>query len=422
MRTVIVGAGIGGLAAALSLHSREIGDIVVFEAAQDIEPLGVGLNILPNAAQVLDDLDVLDQLSTRAISTSELRYYNCRGDLIWSEPRGVAAGYVVPQLSIHRGDLHGVLLAAVRERLGHLAVVTGASITDVASDHTGTHVRVEHADGAWSTVRGDLVIGADGIDSTVRAALWPSEGALANNGLVMWRGTSWTEPFLDGRTMIVSGDDVRRIVLYPIRTDEKSGRVLVNWVAAQPATGDLSPFAGGPSDLERFWSSFDVWDFDWLDISGIITTSEQVHEYPMRDCDPLPRWTSGRVTLLGDAAHAMYPMGSNGATQAVMDAWVLAKTLAEHDSLDDALLAYEIERRPITTELQIKNRSMGPEAAITVAHERAPHGFTDVNDVFTDGELAAISRRYALTGNFDIDSVNRSSGPEVRQKRGAHEP
>ncbi|SFR28699.1 2-polyprenyl-6-methoxyphenol hydroxylase [Lentzea waywayandensis] len=412
-RTVIAGAGIGGLVAALSLHHRGINDIVVLEAAQHIEPLGVGLNILPNAVQVLRDLNVLDQLLPQAVQTSELRYYNCHGDLIWAEPRGTAAGYVVPQLSIHRGDLHGVLLATVRERLGYKAVVIGAAITDVVEDEAGAHARVGHADGTFTAFYGDLVIGADGIDSAVRTALWPDQGAPARNGVVMWRGTSWTEPFLDGRTMIVSGDDVRRIVLYPIRTDEKSGRVMVNWVAAQPSLGGTSPRTGGPSDVGRLSSSFAVWNFDWLDISAIIAKSEQVHEYPMQDRDPLPRWTSGRVTLLGDAAHAMYPMGSNGATQAVMDAWVLATALAEHDSLDGALLAYETERRPITTELQIKNRSMGPEAVITVAHERAPHGFANVNDVFTQGELAAISQKYALAGNFDVDSVNRRTGPEI---------
>ncbi|UMP06739.1 FAD-dependent monooxygenase [Amycolatopsis sp. EV170708-02-1] len=419
-RVVIGGGGVGGLAAALCLHHLGIGDVVVLEAAQNIEPLGVGLNILPNAVRVLRDLEVLDQLSVQAIHTSELRYYNCHGDLIWAEPRGVAAGYIVPQLSIHRGDLHGVLLATVRDRLGYQAVLTGASITGVAEDETGVHARVEHADGSFSTISGDLMIGADGMNSTVRAALWPEEGAPARNGVAMWRGTSWTEPFLDGRTMIVSGDDVRRIVLYPVRADGRSGRVMVNWVAAQPAPGGLSLRSGGPSDPERFWSSFDVWSFDWLDISAIIAASEQVHEYPMEDRDPLPRWTCGRVTLLGDAAHAMYPMGSNGATQAVMDGWVLARALAEHDSHDEALLAYETERRPITTELQIKNRSMGPEAVISVAHERAPHGFVNVNDVFTPGELAAISQKYAVVGNFDIDSVNRHSGPEnppeVRRK------
>lgn len=406
MRVLIAGAGIGGLAAALSLHRAGVDEIVVLEAAERIEPIGVGLNILPNATRVLDELGVLDPLSTKAVRTSELCYYNCHGDLVWSEPRGVAAGYHWPQLSVHRGDLQRELLAAVRERLGAQTVMTGAAVIGVTVGERHSGVDVAHADGTRTALTGDVVIGADGIDSAVRAALYPDEGAAQANGVVMWRGTSRVPPFLDGTTMIVSGDDTRRIVLYPIRRTD-SGDVMVNWVAAQPAPGGVVPRPGRPGDLVRFHDTFDAWRFDWLDIPGIISAADELWEYPMLDRNPLPRWTFGRVTLLGDAAHAMYPMGSNGATQAIVDARALADALAGHDCVEDALRAYETARRPVTTQLQISNRHMGPESVITIAHQRAPHGFSDVGEVFTPQELAAISRQYARTGRFDIDSVNR---------------
>ncbi|TWP54017.1 flavin-dependent oxidoreductase [Lentzea tibetensis] len=406
MRVLIVGAGIGGLTTALSLHRTGVHDVVVLEAAARIAPLGVGVNILPNATRVLDELGILEPLLAKATRTGELRYYNCRGDLIWREPRGLAAGYRWPQLSVHRVDLQAELLAAVRERLGERVVVTGALVTGVAVGEHGSSVEVEHADDGCVVVSGDVVIGADGIDSAVRAVLYPDEGAAPGNGVVMWRGTSWVPPFLDGTTMIVSGDDSRRIVLYPIRRAD-TGNVMVNWVCAQPAPDGVVPRSGRTGDLARFRESFDAWRMNWLDIPGIIAAADEMHEYPMLDRDPLPRWTFGRVTLLGDAAHAMYPMGSNGATQAIVDAHALAHALAGHDHVEDGLRAYEAERRPVTTRLQISNRGMGPESVITIAHQRAPHGFADISEVFTPDELAAISAQYARTGRFDVDSVNR---------------
>ncbi|WP_190812454.1 flavin-dependent oxidoreductase [Saccharopolyspora pogona] len=410
MRALIVGAGIGGLTAALCLHNAGVDDVVILEAAESIDPLGVGLNILPNAVRVLSELGVFESLATKAIRTSDLRYYNCHGNLIWSEPRGSTAGYSWPQLSVHRGDLQLALLEAVLDRLGEQAVITGSPVGAVHGGNGRASVEVTRTDGTSAALEGDLVIGADGIDSAVRGGLYPDEESAPGNGMVMWRGTSWVQPFLDGRSMIVSGDDVRRIVLYPIRQAHDTADVLVNWVAAQPAHGEL-PVSGGRVDLARFRESFDTWWFDWLDIPGIIAAASEMYEYPMVDRDPLPRWTFGRVTLLGDAAHAMYPMGSNGATQAITDARALGNALVEYDSLDEALFAYEAERRPITTQLQISNRNMGPESVITVAHQRAPDGFSDVSEVFTPNELAAVSQNYARTGRFSIDWVNTNTNP-----------
>ncbi|MEV4284501.1 flavin-dependent oxidoreductase [Nonomuraea bangladeshensis] len=375
MRIVIAGAGIGGLAAALSLHAAGFTDVTVHEAAREIRPLGVGINLLPHAVRELTELGLADRLATIGVATAELAYFNRYGTLIWSEPRGVAAGYSWPQYSVHRGRLQLLLLEAVVERLGPDAVRTGSRITGPGEE--------------------DLLVGADGINSAVRAHLYPDEGPPPWNGLVLWRGVTYGEPFRTGRSMIMAGDGTAKFVAYPIET---GGRTLVNWIAERPLDGE-PPERGNwnrPADLAEIGRHFADWRFDWLDVPGIIAGAEAAYEYPMVDRDPLPRWTSGRVTLLGDAAHAMYPIGSNGASQAIIDARVLAYRLARGD-----LAGYEAERRPATTALQLSNRRMGPEIVMKLAHERAPGGFDDVERVIPHAELAEIAASYKRTAGFD---------------------
>ncbi|GLW06926.1 flavin-dependent oxidoreductase [Microtetraspora sp. NBRC 13810] len=411
-RILIAGAGIGGLTTALSLHAHGIGNVRVVEAAPAIRTAGVGLNLLPNAVRELAALDLSETLAAQGVSARRLAFYNRHGQLIWQEPRGLAAGHRWPQLSVHRADLLATLAAAVRNRLGAAALRTGARLTGCAPT-AGGRVRAElaHPAGPPTVTEADILIGADGIRSTVRAALYPGEGPPPGNGMVMWRGTTWGEPFLTGDTMIVTGDDVRRVVLYPIRRDPSSGRVQINWVAARPARSpgrdDWNRGVPGSAVLAHFGD----WRFDWLDIPAVLAAATEVYEYPMVDRDPLPRWTFGRMTLLGDAAHAMYPMGSNGATQAIVDAAVLARAVATHGDAAAALAAYENARRPPMTRLQASNRRMGPEIVISMAHRRAPDGFADVHDVIPAAELAAISARYAAAGGFDVDTVNNRKDP-----------
>ncbi|MFE9446422.1 FAD-dependent monooxygenase [Streptomyces sp. NPDC006602] len=266
--------------------------------------------------------------------------------------------------------------------------------------------------GTVETVRADLVIGADGIRSAVRASLYLQEGPPPGNGMVMWRGTTWAEPFLTGESMIVTGDDTRRIVLYPVARHPTGTRVLVNWVAARPAgaaTGGRPARrdeAYGSVTTARVLEHFGDWRFDWLDIPALLGGARRVHQYPMVDRDPLPRWTFGNVTLLGDAAHAMYPMGSNGATQSVIDARVLAHALATADDIPQALARYESDRRPAMTRLQADNRRQGPESVITTVHQRAPHGFRDVREVMSERELARTAAHYAAASGLEREYVN----------------
>ncbi|MFC9064616.1 flavin-dependent oxidoreductase [Streptomyces harbinensis] len=409
MSVLIAGAGIGGLATALSLHAVGVGGVRLLEAVPEIRPLGVGLNILPNAVRELDGLGLLERLSAVSVPTGSLGYYNRHGQLIWHEPRGRAAGYHWPQLSIHRGALQSVLARAVCERLGPEAIVTGARVERFEELPVGGRVRV-HAGGR--VYEADALIGADGIRSAVRAALVPGEGPPPWNGLIVWRGTTWAPPFLDGHTMIIAGDDRRRAVIYPMSEPTTGGSVLMNWAVARAARPG-EEFA--PADWNRavppreFLADFADLAFDWLDVPALIRTADEAYVYPMVDRDPLPRWTHGPVTLLGDAAHAMYPMGSNGATQSIVDARALARHLAAAGGVREALAGYERERLPAVTRVQHSTRRRGPEVVIDLAHQRAPGGFRSVRDIFPGTELRDISEEFARTGGFDPATVNEGA-------------
>ncbi|MFB7538348.1 FAD-dependent monooxygenase [Streptomyces zaomyceticus] len=426
---VIAGGGIAGLTAALALHAAGFERVTVVEAAPAIRPVGAGLNLMPNAVRELDSLGLLDALEAGALRTRELRYYHRSGGLISREPRGLGAGYRWPQLSVHRGHLQQVLAGAVRARLGPAALVTGVRVTGVElPPGRRPRLRLEHREGAVkgrASLEPDVLIGADGIRSAVRAALHPGEGGPSWNGTLVWRGVSRIPARAVGSFMLIAGDDRQKAVVYPMGRPTGPGReVLVNWALARPAertcrTGAVpgeERFLGDwnrPVPVETFLPFYEGWEFDGVRVPDILRAADSAYEYPMVDREPLDRWTRGRTTLIGDAAHAMYPIGSNGATQSIVDARALAHALARHADPAEGLAAYECERRPVTTALQRANRELGPEVVINLAHARAPQGFTDIHDVIPAEELADIACRYAAAGAFDPTTVNQGSPYEV---------
>ncbi len=426
---MIAGGGIAGLTTALALHTAGFRRITVVEAAREIQPVGAGLNIMPNAVRELDALGMLDRLDGCAVRTRELRYYHRSGSLVSREPRGLGAGYHWPQLSIQRGELQLALAAAVRERLGTGAVVGGVRVTGVeALEGCRPRVQLEHRDGTRrgrASLEPDVLIGADGIRSTVRAALHPGEGEPPWNGMLVWRGVSRMPAEKACRFMLIAGDDRQKAVVYPMtEPDRTTGEVLVNWALAMPAeSADGGDVTRGdwnrPVPVARFLHHYAGWEFDGVSVEEVLRAADGAFEYPMVDREPLRRWSRGRTTLIGDAAHAMYPIGSNGATQSIVDGRALAHALALHPDPIEALAAYEADRRPAMTELQQANRRLGPEVVINIAHERAPGGFSDIEEVIPRHERDEIAGRYAATGAFDPVTVNLGSpyGRTVRAHR-----
>lgn len=411
MAVVIVGAGIGGLTLALSLHQVGI-TACVYESVEKLEPLGVGINLLPHAVRELTELGLADEIARTAIPTSTLAYFSKRGQLIWSEPRGQAAGYNWPQFSIHRGELQMILYRAVLERLGPDAVCTGHHFSDFEEASAG--IRVHFADRRGGTPRGAaegaVLIGCDGIHSTLRAKFVPGEGPPKWNGAILWRGVTESTPFLDGRTMIMAGHERQKFVCYPIsRKAFDGGRALVNWIAELRYNPDHAwrrEDWNRPGRLEEFLPLFESWQFGWLDVPALIRGAKACFEYPMVDRDPLPSWGNGRVTLLGDAAHPMYPIGSNGASQAILDARILTREILAHGAGPEALAAYVAERNPATARIVLANRANGPEQVMQLVEERAPAGYGRIEEVLSVTELENAAAGYKRLAGFDRDTLN----------------
>ena len=409
----IIGAGIGGLVLALELHQAGIA-CRIYEAAPELRPLGVGINLLPHATAVLGGLDVMDGLTAIAVETEESIFFNRFGQKIFSEPAGRRAGYRWPQLSIHRGELQLQLAEVVRQRLGADAIVLDHQATGVEQDENGITVRFRsiRTGQERDAVSSDIAISAEGVHSSVRKQFFPDEGAPKYSGVVMWRGTTVAPPFLTGASMVRAGwltDG--KLVIYPIKNAvDESGNQLVNWVAELKA-----PYTGGrdwgkQGDAADFLPAFEDWHFDWLDVPELLRGAESVLVYPMVDQDPLPQWTFGRVTLLGDAAHPMVPRGSNGAGQAILDAHALRLALESTTDRQEALRAYEADRLPKTSAVVLTNRTNPPDAILREVWERTgDRPFNDINDVISPEELAKISQKYQTIAGFEVPATTSVS-------------
>ena len=399
---LIIGGGIGGLTLALSLQAAGIA-CRVFEAAAEIRPLGVGINLLPHGMRELTELGLQAALARVAVETRELRFYNRYGQFIFAEPRGRFAGYEWPQLSIHRADLHAVLLAETRARLGEDAVVLNKKCISVSEDGTA-----KFEDG--TSLAGRCVVGCDGIHSAVRKQLFPDEGPPSYQGINMWRGTTRMKPFLTGASMAVAGWlEVGKMVIYPIRDAiDAEGRQLVNWVAEIQSPRSALQDWNQRGRIEDFYPTFEKWTFDWLDCAALIRNADQVLEYPMVDKDPVGRWTFGRVTFAGDAAHPMYPRGSNGAGQAILDARTLAGCLVRISSPEDALKAYERARLKAANDLVLMNRANPPDAILREVWKRSgDKPFARIGDLISDAELLEMSAAYKRVAGFERESLAR---------------
>ncbi|HEV8015695.1 MAG TPA: flavin-dependent oxidoreductase [Stellaceae bacterium] len=407
MKAIVIGGGISGLTLAQSLHQIGI-PVRVYEAAQEVTPLGVGINLQPNAVRELEDLGLGERLAKLGIATAALRFFNKFGQPVWSEQRGRAAGFNWPQYSIHRGRLQVMLAEATRERIG-ADLRTGHVFLNCAERSDKVVARFADRSGAIiAEDEADILIGADGIHSAVRRQFYPGEGEPHYNGQILWRAAVETAPFLDGATMIIAGHFHRRIVAYPMAPGAKPGTMLTNWIAQMSVETKAPPREDWNRKVgkERFIDVFRDWRFDWLDFPRLVDETAEIFEFPLVDRHPVERWSFGRVTLIGDAAHPMQPTGSQAGSQAIVDARLLtAALLAERDPVA-ALATYDRTRRPVMNDITLRNRSFGPEAAMQLAEERAPGGFKNIEDVIPRAELEAISRSFSQAAGLDPAGLN----------------
>ena len=405
MTVLIAGAGIGGLTTALMLHQRGIKAKVIEQAAQ-VREVGVGINTLPHSIAELAQLGLLERLDEVGLRTRELRYLTRTGQEVWRELRGTHAGHDHPQFSIHRGRLQKLLFDAVIERLGTHAVLTGLRLAGFVQDEGGVsaHFTDSHDGCSSHTERGEVLICADGIHSVGRSRFYPNEGPPSWQGVVMWRGAVEWPVWEDGETMAIAGGLGGKLVLYPI-APVKDGKQLMNWVVnIRVADGSVSPPPpeswSRTAPLSRVVPYAKRFHVPGIDLDALVRASGAIYEYPMADRDPLPRWTHGRITLLGDAAHPMYPVGSNGSAQAILDARCVADSLACAEHPREALYRYEQERLEKTSDVVINNRVGGPERVIDEVEKLSPAGFTNIDNVLSFDERQAIVKGYAKMAGF----------------------
>lgn len=436
-RILIAGAGVGGLSTALALHAAGHTDIHVFEAASSLTTLGVGINVQPSAVVILRSWGLLPAMARTGVESQELNFYNRHGDVVLREPRGRFAGYAVPQFSVHRGEFQMLLLDAARERLGadriHLGHALSSWEEGESEDGGGGSITahfVRRASGGGARLKGTeaqgldhpsmtgaFLVAADGINSTARKLLYPDEGPPRFSGRILWRGCTEREPYLTGASMIWAGHADQKFIAYPIG-NRPGNKCLVNWIAElrvrKEGDPDLTP---PPTNWTRsveksvFQGPFEGWTCGGLRmVEDLIEPTDKVFEFPMCDRDPVDRWSFGRMTLLGDAAHAMYPIGSNGATQAIIDAETLARCITEGSGdIPAALADYEKTRLPPTAKIVMANRANGPDHVLQLAEERAPDGFANVYHVIPKEELDGIGAAYKAVAGFDMENVNKKA-------------
>ncbi|MDA3039501.1 MAG: flavin-dependent oxidoreductase [Actinomycetota bacterium] len=409
---LIAGGGIGGMTMALTCHQIGV-PAIVFESVAELAPLGVGINLQPNAVRELFDLGFADDaLGGVGVPTREWALVGRNGNDVYSEPRGLLAGYRWPQYAVHRGELQMMLYRAVVERLGPASVRTGHRVVAYRNESSGVVAIVEAADGDRFEVGGDVLVGADGLHSAVRQQMHPLQGPPQWGGAIMWRGVSPGVPIRSGSSFVGLGSLNHRLVFYPISpSDPSTGLATINWIAeitVDPSTGWGSGDWNRRVQLDDFIHHFEDWNYDWLDVPAMLRGASEVFEYPMIDREPAPHWVDGRVALLGDAAHVMYPVGSNGASQAIVDGRVLGASMLAHGVGEAALIAYERQLLEDVSALVLRNRGAGPFGILGMVDERCGGMFDDIDDVIPKSELDDFMARYKAAAGFAIETLNAS--------------
>ncbi|MBN1237633.1 MAG: flavin-dependent oxidoreductase [Gammaproteobacteria bacterium] len=411
---LVAGGGIGGLAVALTLHQIGV-PCMVFESVACLKPLGVGINLQPNAVRELYELGIGAQmLDEIGVQTREWALVGLNGNDVYTEPRGLLAGYKWPQYSVHRGALQMLLYRAAVDRLGADAIRTGTTVTGYRNhgDEQGVTVQIRTPDGERAEMEGALLIGADGLHSAVRAQMYPNQPPIQWGGAIMWRGTAPGIPIRTGASFVGLGTHRHRVVFYPIsRPDSATGLATINWIA-EITVDNASGWTNGDWNkkvaVDEFIHHFEGWRYEWLDVPAMLRGASEVFEYPMIDRDPVPSWVDGNVALLGDAAHVMYPTGSNGASQAVIDARVLGAAMVEHGVTQRALRAYDAQLCEEISAVVLRNRGAGPFGLLNLVDERCGSVFDDIDSVIPPAEREEFMSRYKAAAGFAMERLNNA--------------
>lgn len=412
-QTVIIsGGGIGGLSLALTLHQIGVACLVV-EASREMRPLGVGINIQPNAVRELLETGIqLSDLDAIGVPALEWALVGLNGKEVYSEPRGLDAGYKWPQYAVHRGQLLMMLYNKVVERLGADAVLLDHRVVGYNKDEEGVSVSLETSAGKELALRGRLLIGADGIHSAVRAQMHPQQPPIHWGGAVMWRGTARVKPMRTTSSFIGLGTHQHRMVIYPISHPDKDGTALVNWIAEVTVDNSEGWQQEGwfrEVAINHFIEHFEHFQYDWLDVPALLRSADCAYENPMIDRDPVSTWVDGPVALMGDAAHAMYPTGSNGASQAIVDARVIGSNLLQHGLTPQALTAYDDQLCSKVSEVVLRNRGAGPFGLLNMLNDRCSGVFEDIEDVLPSDERREFMAKYKQAAGFAMEQLNEAS-------------
>lgn len=415
-RVIIAGGGIAGLTLGLTLHQIGV-PFTVFESAREMKPLGVGINLQPNAVRELFDLGITaDDLAKVGLPAEEWALVGLNGREVYSEPRGLGAGYNWPQYAVHRGQLHMLLYDTLINRVGADAVQLGAKVTGYAKDSAGVVATVQVAEESRTEI-GSVLVAADGIHSAIRAQMYPDQPPIHWGGAVMWRGTVRAKPLRTQSSFVGLGTHRHRMVIYPISQPDESGTALINWIA-EVTMDDAGAWQQDgwfkPVEIEEFIHHFEDFRYDWLDVPAMLRDADCAYVNPMIDRDPVPSWVDGAVALMGDAAHAMYPTGSNGASQAIVDARVIGVKMLEHGVTEAALAAYDAQLCAPVSELVLRNRGAGPFGLLNLLNDRCGGVFDDIETVIPADERKDFMAKYKAAAGFAIETLN-AAAPTIPQ-------
>lgn len=406
---MIAGGGIGGLSVALTLHQIGV-PCVVFESVRDLKPLGVGINLQPNAVRELYDMGIgAEALDRVGVPAREWALVGLNGNDVYAEPRGTFAGYDWPQYAVHRGQFHMLLYHSFIERAGAEAMRLGHKVTGYRKNADGSVTAlIDGPDGAIEQT-GTLLIDAEGIHSACRAQMHPDQPPIHWGGAIMWRGTTRAKPIRTGSSFVGLGTHKHRMVIYPISHPDEDGLATINWIAEMtldPSEGWSKSGWFKPVEIDEFAHHFEDFKYDWLDVPEMLRGADIAYENPMIDRDPVPTWVDGPVALMGDAAHAMYPTGSNGASQAVIDARTLGAAMVDHGVTEAALQAYDAQLCGPVSELILRNRGAGPFGLLTLVDERCGGEFDNIDDIIPEAERTAFMAAYKTAAGFAKDKLN----------------